>query len=218
LDTETLISFSNGRILYHQQPSGQLEPKAALLDVDAVKITEFNDAISIFGSPVALAQDSFGYFYRRVSADEGGGQTAFRSAIGHVDTAPAATLASQFDHVAPREQNLYNASMGCVEPETQKIGYGGSMCITPSGDRWFIAGAAEGVVDPHWDSLQTSTGGAFESIPHPHGETTTGSVMAINVVCSADVVAFTALRETANNTCVAYRNMVLGFIRLDEYE
>ncbi len=125
------------------------------------------------------------------------------------------TLASQFDTYALRPSNFD------FEPITQEdcfddpklIGYGSSMCITPDGSRWFLAGW--GPIDSTWDYLQMSTGGAFEDFEDPEGNTTSGSVMATDVSCSANVVAFRVLRETPDSNCLTNEEWVVGFILLD---
>ncbi|MHC4093700.1 MAG: hypothetical protein ACYSVY_26095, partial [Planctomycetota bacterium] len=101
--------------------------------------------------------------------------------------------------------------------ELKLIGYGSSMCLTPDGSRWFLAGW--GPIDSTWDYLQMSTGGAFVDFADPEANTVSGSVMAADVACSSNVVAFRVLREEDSGLgCSTNEEWVVGFILLDRLE
>lgn len=213
------MRFEAGLILYQQDPRefplGLGTTNAALLDVSAATSTLFDNNPTQDDFPVKLAGGSFGYVQWREAGDAQMGPS-YRTAIGQVTGAPTSTLASQFDAypLRPTTVDLGVISQEqCFGDELKLVGYGSSMCITPDGGRWFVAGW--GPIDRTWDYLQMSTGGAFVDFADPEGSTTTGSVMATDVSCSSNVVAFRALRETPDSNCLTNEEWVVGFILLD---
>ena len=67
--------------------------------------------------------------------------------------------------------------------------------------------------------VMRSTGGDFEDFADPEGTTASGSVMATDVTCSNNVVAFRALRQEDDGLgCSTRDEWVVGFILLDRLE
>jgi hypothetical protein len=176
----------------------------ALLDVNSGTVTLLDHNPTQNEMPVAMAGGSFGYFVWREDADKGPGFVDYRSAIGALESVPAATLAAQADVYAVQED-------ACVDGG--KIGYGSTLAITPNGERWFLAGF--GPIETQFEELQMSTGGAFSAFEDPDADTQTGWVMASDVVASGSTVAFRALRQTSTSGCLTDDDWVLGFIVLD---
>jgi hypothetical protein len=221
---EVQMHFEGDLILYQESPRdfplGLGTTNAVLLNVsDGTKMV-FNNNPTTHNMPVVLAGGSFGYAQWKEDLDaQSGAGTSYRSAIGLVSDAPASTPASQFDTYALRPSNFD------FEPITQEdcfddpklIGYGSIMSITPDGSRWFLAGW--GPID-HWlDYLQMSTGGAFTDFADPEQSTMSGSVMATDVSCSDNVVAFRALRSEDDGLgCSSRDEWVVGFILLDRLD
>ena len=145
-----------------------------------------------------------------------------RSAIGDVASAPSATRSSQLDLYDFRSSSVSLASNAgpvfsqedCAEQK--RVGYGESMCITPDGGRWFIAGGSQPRAQ---DFILMSTGGAFTDFADPEGTTIPGSLMGADVVCTSDVVAFRGLRDTGDGTgCIPLQDWVVSVIVLDRLE
>ncbi|NOX57835.1 MAG: hypothetical protein GXP29_03135, partial [Planctomycetes bacterium] len=135
--------------------------------------------------------------------------------------APAATLASQLDRYPFRATtvNLTSSAGPTFSQEdcltNQKlIGYGATVCVTPDGTRTFTGGWR--TPDTNYDYIQMSTGAVFSDFADPEGTTVTGSLMGVDVVCSADVVAFRGLRQGGDTGCITIDDWVISFIRIDE--
>lgn len=199
------MAFDSGAIIYNQGSD------IALLDVTAPGNAPvvFTNNPSNNSAPVAIRGGSFGYFQFASGADMGPGPSEYRSAIGRVADAPASTLAGQSDLV-------FNGNAPECVAEDALLGYGTTMAITPDGSRWFLAGTAG--PDDNYDHLQMSVGGAFETFTDPDGDTQTGLLMASDVSCSSNTVAFRALRQTSSSGCLADEEWVIGFIILDRLD
>lgn len=218
------MQFEGDFILYQEDPTnfplGLGTTNAVLLNVNDGTKTVFTNNPTTHNLQVALAGGSFGYAVWKENGDsQRSAGTSFRSAIGEVTDAPGSTLASQFDTYALRTANF------SFDPITQEecfddpklIGYGSIMSITADGSRWFLSGW--GPIDSFLDYLQMSTGGAFTDFADPEQSTQSGSVMATDVSCSNDTVAFRALRsEDSGLGCSAVDEWVLGFIVLDRLD
>ena len=215
------MQFDGDWILYQQDPPdfplGLGTTNAVLLNLNNGTITTFTNNPSTHNAQVVLDNGRFGYAQWREDLDaQSGAGMSFRSAIGQVSDAPGSTLASQFDTYDLRDSNVDFSSLTQAEchDADKKIGFYASMCLTPDGSRWFLAGT--GPIDDEWDYLQMSTGGEFTDFEDPEHDPITGSVMATDVSCSNDVVAFRALRtEDSGLGCSTSDEWVLGFIRID---
>lgn len=196
------MAYDRGVVIYNQGDN------VVLLDVtDAANTPQvFDNNPSNLNAAVALAGGSFAYFVWAEDADMGPQPDLLRSAIGRVTAAPAATMAGQFDSV------FSSGPPECVQ-DGGLLGYGSSVAITPDGSRWFLAGIA--APEPDYDFLQMSTGGKFQTFDDPDNDTATGFVMATEVSCSANTVAFWALRQTADSGCLRNDAWVVGFIVID---
>ena len=217
------IRFDNGKILYHQLPDisdrlpGLGSGNAALLDVDTDSITTFTENPTNLNTVLALNGGSIGYSIWREAADQGSDNNNFRSAIGKVSTAPASTPAGQLDtfNTRPSVVDISPFTQADCVQESETIGYGATMCITPNGTYWFLAGW--GPVSSRFDVLQMSTGGTFTDFADPG--TVTGSVMATDVVCSGDIAAFRALHQEGDGSgCLTHDSWVLGFILVNQLD
>jgi hypothetical protein len=218
------MQFEGDYILYQQYPDdfplGLGTTNAVLLNIADETLDVFTNNPTQNTTPVALAGGSFLYVQWREDLDsQSGAGVSYRSAIGAVGDSPASTLASQFDTYALRD------TIFTFDPITQEecfddpklIGYGSSMCITPDGSRWFIAGV--GPIDQYLDYLQMSTGGAFTDFADPEQSTMSGSVMATDVSCSDNVVAFRVLRSEDDGLgCSSLNEWFVGFILLDRLD
>ncbi|NLX07631.1 MAG: hypothetical protein GXY33_21040 [Phycisphaerae bacterium] len=193
------MAIDGDYIIYGQGASDD----RALLDVTDGTITVFTNNPASPSLPVAIKGGSFGYFMFAEEADMTDDGQLFRSAIGEVADAPGSTTAGQLDNLGSQS--------ACVSGGI--AGYGRTMCITPDGSRWFIAGI--GPVDAAVEHLQMSTGGDFETFDDPFNESQTGTLMATDVSCSSNTVAFRALRQTPNSGCLTNDEEVIGFIVLD---
>ena len=196
------MAYDDGVVLYNQGDD------VVLLDVTAAGNTPqvFTNNPSNLNATLALAGGSFAYFVFAETADMGPMPDHLRTAIGAVSQASAATLAEQFDAV------FSDGPPECVQ-EGGLLGYGSSVAITPDGERWFLAGIA--APEPDYDFLQMSTGGKFRTFDDPDGDTATGLVMATDVSCSENTVAFRALRQAADSGCLTNDAWVIGFIVLE---
>ncbi len=197
------MRFDGDHLLYRLR----FEDRTALLNLadDSITLFPVNNEFNA-NSPLALAGASLGYFLAAEDADSilAANGTVWRSAIGLVAEAPTTTPATQLDYVdtSGDEPDFYG-----------EYGYGSTMAIIPDGTRWFIAG--EGVIDANSDLLQMSTGGRFNVFTDPDGDTVTGRVMATDVSCSHNTVAFWALRQTDIGSPFPEDHWVVGFIVLD---
>ncbi|UCG16271.1 MAG: hypothetical protein JSV19_13355 [Phycisphaerales bacterium] len=224
VNSNVQMQFDGGLILFQQDPTdfpvGIGTTRAALLDVDDESVTVFDNNPTVPGATLAMAGGSFAYAQVREDLDiQSGAGTSYRSAIGRAADAPVSTLASQFDTYDLRPSNF------SFDPITQEecfddpklIGYGTTKCVTPDGGRWFLAG--RGPIDDNLDYLQMSTGGEFEDFADPEGNTASGSVMATDVTCSHNIVAFRALRQEDDGLgCSTRDEWVVGFIVLDRLD
>jgi hypothetical protein len=200
VSTSVQIRMDGGYVLYRQA----FTDATALLNISDGTVTAFtNDSEFAVTSPVALDGGRFGFFVAEESADSVfGGSTVHRSAIGSVGDAPGATLASQIDEITP--------AVDCGG-ELGRVGYGGQMAITPDGARWFLSGT--GPIDNDLEYLQMNNGSGWQLFTD--AGTLTGHVMATDVVCSSNTVAFRALRQQVTSGCLTDDDWVLGFIVLD---
>ncbi|MCW5848388.1 MAG: hypothetical protein KIS95_14235, partial [Anaerolineae bacterium] len=203
-------------VLFHD--ISDIDPAVILLNLSDSTMTPFDFNATNRHTRLALNGGSFAYFLVAESADreDAGPQVRYRSAIGTVDNAPSATLAAQFDDFAFRTSSvdlgMFEQST-CLDATRMNIGYGISVCITPDGQRWFLAGNQS--VDRNGDHLQMSTGGAFTDFEDPEGSTVTGSVMAADVKCSSTTVVFRAQRSVPDSNCLTDDHEYIGFIQLD---
>lgn len=218
------MRFDGDLILYLDD--SDFEPVPKLVNVTDGTVTQFNDNPSFGDAVVALAGGSFGYYLFRENADlenAAASTNVVRSAIGLVGDAPAATLANQLDtfELRPSVVDLTSSAGPVFSPEDcqptrKRVGYGATMCVTPDGSRWFIAGWSS--VDPGFDYVQMSTGGVFTDFADPEETTVTGSLIGTDIVCSADTVAFRSLREKLDSGCITQQDWVIAFIVLDRLD
>ena len=218
---EVQIRFDGQHVIYHDDSN--FEPVVSLLNVNDGTIIHFDDNPTAGDAPLALAAGSFGYFLFREDADNESGSfktNVYRSAIGRTDDAPSATLANQLDHYdfRPTDVDEPGAEQDlCLGEEKKLIGYGATLCITPDGEQWFLAGWSS--IDARYDHIQVSRGGVFSDIPDPERTTYTGSLMGTDIVCSADIVAFRGLREVDDVVaCGTTTHEVIAFIRLQQFD
>jgi hypothetical protein len=217
------IQFDGDYVLFHQFPDGFPLgigiTNAALLNVNDGSLTIFTNNPSQHNAPIALANGSFAYPVWKEELDsQSGAAASYRIAIGKVADAPDSTVPRQFDTYAPRETIIdfdgIVTQEECLDPP-KLIGYGASICITPDGSRWFLGGAGS-LTSDYWEYLQMSTGGAFEDFDDPEDSTMTGSMMATDVSCSSNVVAFRTLRQVDDGLgCSTENEWVVGFLLLD---
>lgn len=198
--TSVQIQMDGGYILYRQAS----EDTTALLNLGDDSVTPFTkESEFAVTSPVALNGGSFGFFVAEESADSIFGASAVhRSATGAVGDAPGATLASQVANITPGVD--CGGQMG-------RYGYGSKIAITPDGNRWFLSGT--GPIDDNLEYLQMNSGTGWQLFAD--AETLSGWVTATDVVCSADTVAFRALRQQVSSGCLTDDEWVLGFIVLN---
>ncbi len=198
------IQLDGNYVLYRV---GSLNGATGLLNITNGNITTFTKkSENAPNSPVALNGGKFGFFVAQETADSIFGAAAIhRSAIGAVGDAPNATLASQTTEI-PVESD-------CVQ-QAVPYGYAGTMTITPDGERWFLSGTS--YIDFDLEYLQMNDGDGWELFPDE--ETLSGWLMASDVVCSGDTVAFRALRQRVSSGCLTTDQWVLGFIVLDRLD
>ncbi|MFH0983176.1 MAG: hypothetical protein V2A79_16780 [Planctomycetota bacterium] len=221
--TDNIQMVFDGDYIIYQDDSFDGDWEIALLNVAADTITVFDNNPTQNSMPVAMANGSFGYFISREDADAIlGAVTLYRSAIGSVADAPDSTLADQFDPFDLRPSvidtdGIVDRAECVANDDPMSAGYGARICVTPDGARWFLSG--QGAIDYRLDYLQMSTGGRFEDFDDPEDATLTGSVMATDVSCSSNTVAFYALRsEDSGLGCSTNDEWVIGFIVLDRLE
>ncbi|MBN1491590.1 MAG: hypothetical protein JXA69_16880 [Phycisphaerae bacterium] len=201
--TTVQIQLDGNYVLYRQG----FTDATALLNLTNGNVTAFTKKSEYaVNTPVALNGGKFGFFVAQESADSIFGGTAIhRSAIGAVGDAPAATLASQTTAIP--------AASACVQ-QTVPYGYDGLMAITPDGTRWFLSGT--GFIDFDLEYFQMNDGTGWTLFADV--ETLSGWLMATDVACSADTVAFRALRQQVTSGCLTNDTWVLGFIVLNRLD
>ncbi len=214
----TQMRLEGGYLMYHD--TSDFDPVVTLVNLADRTVMQLDPSLE--ESPVALAGGSFGYFLFDEEADKEDTSPStlmLRSGIGQVATAPTATRASQLDLYEFRDSNVDLSSEAgptfsqedCAEQK--RVGYGESVCITPDGSHWFIAGGGPPRAQ---DFVLMSTGGAFTDFADPEGTTITGSLMGADVVCTSEVVAFRGLRDTGDGTgCIPQQDWVISIIVLD---
>ncbi len=217
----TQMRLEDGYLIYHDV--SDFDPVVTMVKLSDRTVHRFDSSLE--ESPVALAGGKLGYFMFEEDADledSSPSTLMLRSAIGDVASAPAVTRANQLDLYDFRSTSVSLASDAgpvfsqedCAEQK--HVGYGESMCITPDGSRWFIAGGSQPRAQ---DFVLMSTGGAFSDIEDPEGTTVTGSLMGADLVCSSDAVAFRGLRETGDGTgCIPLQDWVISVIVLDRLD
>lgn len=220
LDNETQIEIDGDFVIFHDQSS--TSPAAAILDLRDGTVTRLSDNPTLSASPVAVNGGSFAYFLDREDADAGDEFNSRRTVIGALADAPASTATnSQLRRYDLRATTVDLAVGSITRPEQSAcqntgklIGYGATSCITPDGERIFVAGWRN--PDREFDYVQMSTGGEFADFADPEGSTLTGSLMGADIVCSADTAAFRGLREVGiGQGCITDQQWVISFIVLD---
>ncbi len=198
------IQLDGNYVLYR---TGALNGTTGLLNITNGNVTTFTKKSEYaVNSPVALNGGKFAFFVAQETADSiFGAAVIHRSAIGAVGDAPGATLASQTTEI-PVQSN-------CIQ-QAVPYGYANTMTITPDGTRWFLSGTS--YIDFDIEYLQMNEGDGWELFPDE--ETLSGWLMASDVACSNDTVAFRALRQKVSSGCLTTDQWVLGFIVLDRLD
>ncbi|NLX13698.1 MAG: hypothetical protein GXY44_08620 [Phycisphaerales bacterium] len=201
--SQVQIQFDGNYVLYRQG----FTDRTALLDTSDGSVRTFTKKSDFaVNSPVALKGGKFGFFVAQETADSIFAAAALhRTAIGAVGDVPNATLASQTTMIMPESD--------CVQQDVP-FGYGNTMTITPDGERWFLSGS--NFIDFDLEYLQMNEGDGWELFPDE--ETLSGWLMATDVACSNDTVAFRALRQVVRSGCLTEDEWVLGFIVLDRLD
>lgn len=179
----TQMQFDGTHVIFHDDAG---VPSARLLNVTTGAITALAQNPSS-GRSLALRDGNFGYFVNRVSSDSVGSHG--RTGIGSI-TGASITLAADDDFIDGSTAN------------NGQFGFGQSICITPDGSSFFLAGS-ENVGSGEY--LQVSTGGAFATIADPSGDDELGCP-ATDVFCGDDVLAF----KTGSGS-----DTVIGYVRLN---